>query len=360
MCKKAHTHTQSTQSTHCATHVTTGLEVKKEQSHPEVRVFHANSYTNCDTNDPNVATFQPCVVFVSWTSLSVLSEGRPKTMFFLFFQNESDCLRCDEHVHRAVTHKLRWAEVEMDRFVHNLLARHRRKFFLGCVRNTLLQPVRRHKSSSPESFARGLLAGLTHEEAGVDFDEAYSLVQDLPQETLLEFEDQLWENAGKRIVYATKAVSVIDCYTDMTEQQTDIETGPAKVMSDVVTRSLYLNDRPDLVQSSTYVDRHTGAVLHQLPPPRHGDASTEVQGLALAVAIHSRHWPTSLLIPSSVCTQEQESESQGLLEDFRITITVLGAGACSLSAFFCAAPGLPPAGLLLTFLSKANVHVINA
>ena len=62
-------------------------------------------------------------------------------------------------------------------------------------------------------WALGFVAGLTYEDLGVTFDEAYSLLQDVPEQQIRDFEDELLAKHGQRVVFGSKDVSVVDTIT---------------------------------------------------------------------------------------------------------------------------------------------------
>jgi len=184
----------------------------------------------------------------------------------------------------------------------------------------------------------GFLAGVCYEDAGLDFDEAYNSVSDLPPEDIEQFEHDLWEGNRMRIVFGNKVLTVLDCFADAGKE--------GEPTNDVATRSLYFNQRPDLVQSSVYIDRETSTVLHHLPPPRHGETSTEVQGLCFGVALHSMTHGNYL-----------QQQADGVVHEGDLNISILGAGAGSLVGFLAAAPRLPRTGEFL-FVLAAIVPII--
>ena len=136
-----------------------------------------------------------------------------------------------------------------------------------------------------------LIAGLTHKEMGVSFSEALELLAHVPPSQIEEFERELLVEEGKRVVHSTEEVSVIETTSD-----------------DSIHRSLHFNERPHLVQSCVRVDSRTGHIDHTRPPPSEGRLATHLQGLSLALALHS---------PNSG----------------KKTVCVLGAGGCSLPAY---------------------------
>ena len=190
------------------------------------------------------------------------------------------------------------------------------------------------------SKARGLIAGLTCAELGIDFATAYELTSDVDDSELATFETQLWDNSQQKIVFASKNVTVLDSYRN----GGDDEQGDSAVDNNAVaTRSLIFNSRPDLVQSSSFIDRQLGRVLSHLPPPRHGEASTEVQGLGLSIALRSQ-----------LTKQDHSGEKQVAPK-----VLILGAGAGTLAAFLCVstAAGNTPGLMYLRIITTHNLYL---
>lgn len=144
------------------------------------------------------------------------------------------------------------------------------------------------------SRVRGLLAGTTFEQLGTTFDEAFRLLGEVPARELREWEADLLRSDGTRVVFGSREVTVLETTTKN---------------SNTRRRSLHFNDRLDLQQSLCAIDRATGKVRHDRPPPG------ELQGLSLAVAMH-RH---SILA--------------GEASDFPLRVCVLGAGGCTIPSF---------------------------
>ena len=76
-----------------------------------------------------------------------------------------------------------------------------------------------------------LLAGLTHKDCGVSYEDACDLLREVPKSDLLEFEDNLYQEEGKKIVFSNSEVTVMDSICD-----------------DSTMRTLHFNRRPNLVQ----------------------------------------------------------------------------------------------------------------
>lgn len=137
-----------------------------------------------------------------------------------------------------------------------------------------------------------------------DFEEAYELLKDVEPEVLLDFENDLWSNQRQKVVWSSKQVSVID-----TEGP---ETRPDGVP--VATRSLILNERPHLIQSSVEISAigAAGPSNFGAPPPLTGAMGTHVGGLALAV-------PLWLCRFTSTATSRRSPR-----------VAIIGAGGCTL------------------------------
>jgi spermidine synthase len=144
-----------------------------------------------------------------------------------------------------------------------------------------------------------LVAGLTHRDLGVEFTEAVELLDGIPPEQLREFQEALLSGEGKSVVYSNMKLSVID----------SAEPGGA------LLRSLVFNARPNLVQTAVLVDA-AGNVDNSRPPPIEGGSATHLQGLSLAVALHSLH----------------RAAGRGATHSTPPRVCVLGAGGCSLPA----------------------------
>ena len=141
------------------------------------------------------------------------------------------------------------------------------------------------------------MAGLTHADQGLTFEAAYDLLGGLDPADLHEWEEDLFQQTGQCLRFATREVSVVDTP----------EGG-------VCFRSLHFNDRFDVVQTCIALDAATGGPDHSLPPSLDSQAGTATQGLSLAVALHQ-------------ISRGGDAAGGGR------RIAVLGAGACSLPAF---------------------------
>ena len=106
-----------------------------------------------------------------------------------------------------------------------------------------------------------------------DFEEAYSLLQSVDPAVLRDFENEMWETDRKKFVWGTKKVSVID-----SANNGDLTT---------VTRSLLLNQRPNLIQSSVEIPSvgADGPSTFGAPPPLEGPTGTHLGGLALSLPL---------------------------------------------------------------------------
>ena len=113
------------------------------------------------------------------------------------------------------------------------------------------------------------MAGLTHADEGLTFEQAYDLLGGLDPADLHEWEEDLFEQTGQRLRFATRDVSVVDTPED-----------------GACFRSLHFNDRFDVVQTCIALDAATGGPDHSRPPSLDSQAGTATQGLSLAVALH--------------------------------------------------------------------------
>lgn len=137
--------------------------------------------------------------------------------------------------------------------------------------------VRAASSGNPKTknlpLSRGFLAGLHAHATGVDhpeydsFDSAYEAISQVPDTLLLEFEEELLNGQGRKFIFGSRLVSVID-----TTKDTDSTT----------LRTLVLNERPNLVQTAVLVPGPAGSQFTSdgAPSPI---TETHLGGLALAL-----------------------------------------------------------------------------
>eukprot|EP01134_Creolimax_fragrantissima_P005496 CFRG5496T1 len=160
-------------------------------------------------------------------------------------------------------------------------------------------------SSATHVRLQGLVAGITYKDMNLSLEEAFFLLNYVPEHELLEVEEDL-ASQNNRVVLSTPSISVLD------------ELNGAGHGIDL--RSLHFNNRLDLVQTCVEVDAKTGEVDHSNPPPSFGKRATHLQGLALGYVL--RH---ACALGSADGDDKKAST--------KCNIAVLGAGGCSLPSF---------------------------
>jgi hypothetical protein len=161
--------------------------------------------------------------------------------------------------------------------------------------------------------ARGLLAGLTHTDLDMTFDDAWEVLGEVDEDDLKEFEVELLQDHAHRIVVSTKEITVLDTQEAAKDSKNGMVVHSSRLQTN---RSLHFNNRINLVQSCVLL-REDGAVDRALPPPITGATGTHLQGLGIAAALQAHN----------------ANAGQSLAEKQRIVF--LGAGACSLPAYLC-------------------------
>ena len=154
------------------------------------------------------------------------------------------------------------------------------------------RPRRRSLSLLYGTDPRSFLAGLTHVTMDCTFEEARSLLEDVPDSEIADWAAQHRAEQLQAVLFCTPEVTVLDEYD--TDQ---IGAAPAR-------RSLRFNRRLDLEQTCVRLNPSTRCVDVSAPPP------SRLQGLALAAQLFTA---ATGRVPRRVA--------------------VLGAGGCSLPAF---------------------------
>lgn len=163
---------------------------------------------------------------------------------------------------------------------------------------------RRSCSSTRQSIRErltGFLAGITHGSNGLNFEDTYDLLQEVPERDLAEWEKGHFEDHAQIIRYGSEDVTVID---------TMIKD---EVICPTALRTLIFNRRVDLQQSRSFVqwtDGMEGEEVFDFSSP-----DSLIRGLAVAtgIATHATAYPREGSVVTNIC--------------------VLGGGGCTLSMY---------------------------
>lgn len=104
-----------------------------------------------------------------------------------------------------------------------------------------LNSLSRHRGRTPS--LRWIIAGLTHHELGVSYDEACELLLGVPAVELSDFEESLYREENKKIVFSNRQISIFDSFSG----------------SDIL-RTLHFNQRPNLVQ--VHINKCITSLIH--------------------------------------------------------------------------------------------------
>jgi len=215
-------------------------------------------------------------------------------------------------------------------------------------------------SSTPPPLSLGYVAGLQATNPdnpwNGSFEEAYSTLQQVDPQLLLDFEEDIWQSDGFVFRHSTKGVSVIDRKPYRTGDSSSGNSKGNNKNNDNsedddshkgATRFLVFNDRPKLVQSAIEIEevildttgrettamtavttatigrpKHVGA-----PPPLCGPTATHLGGLALAAPLWMADNNKTLK-----CSDDNSSKREDIIFHRPPRTIVLGAGGCTIPA----------------------------
>eukprot|EP00939_MAST-03C_sp_MAST-3C-sp1_P004776 g4776.t1 len=169
-------------------------------------------------------------------------------------------------------------------------------------------------STTPQTIKErltGFLAGITNGSNGLNFDDTYDLLQEVPENDLVEWEKGHFEDHAQIVRYGSEEITVLDTMMDSTDNE---------IVCSTALRTLIFNRRVDLQQSRSLVQWPNDANQEEIYDFSSPDSL--IRGLSIAAGIRT--------FAAENLSINRESKLNSATS---VNICVLGGGGCSLPMY---------------------------